>query len=470
MKILFACHGFPPEQRGGVESSSADLALSLAGRGHRVTVVCGSLRRSVDPGRATLVRGELRGADGERVSLLRLSRPDLYFDHWHKSQSAAAASAFREILRQERPDVVHVHHWLRLSRDLVCVAAREQVPAVITLHDAFASCPIVFRVRSDTRQACAAPVGPNPCIACAGRLAPRTPWVSSETAFMMLAERQRDLARELELARVLIAPSQAHARALERDLGRAVNSLVCEVIPPRARASACTARAAAAANAARLRLVSWSHIARHKGVDLLLDAFLAAREALAGRVELELEIHGAPSDAEFATGLRRRSAGLPVRWSGEYAQADLAARVDQAATVFVSASRAHESYGSSVDEAAELGLALLLSDAPVFLERCAQVAEFFKAGDSASLCAQIVRLALDPALVQRAQQAAQAWTKGLPARDALAERHEAVYARALRAGAPAASPAAWFEARLNSQAIEEWDRALSRCTAAELGL
>jgi len=468
VKILFACHGFPPEQGGGVESSAAELALTLAGRGHRVTVVSGSLQRSPDPGRTAILRGELRGAQGERVEVLRLARSDLYFDHWHKSSCAAAAQAFRDVLREQRPDLVHVQHWLRLSRDLVCVAAREKIPAVITLHDSFASCPIVFRVRTDTRLACSAPVGPHPCIGCAGRIAPRTPWVSREAAFLLLAERQRDLERELELARALIAPSQAHARALERDLGRPANSLACEVIAPRARVEA-PPRVVAAGDSTRLVLVSWSHIAPHKGIDLLLEAFLAARESLAGRVELDLQIHGAPADLEYAAEMRRRGAGLPLRWGGEYGPVDLSARIDPAARVFVSATRAHESYGLSVDEAAGLGLALLLPDAPVFLERCGAIAEFFVSGDSASLGAQLVRLALEPARVARAQRAAQDWALRLPGRAELAERHEAVYARALVQGAPAASPPAWFEARLNAQAIEEWDRALSRRSAAELG-
>jgi glycosyltransferase involved in cell wall biosynthesis len=470
VKLLFACHGFPPEQRGGVELAVAELAFSLSGRGHRISVLCASLERSAEPERATLQRSQLQGPDGERIELWRLSRPDLYFDHWHKSLSQAASSAFREVLREVRPDVVHVHHWLRLSRDLVCVAAREGFPTVLTLHDAFASCPIVFRVRSDTRLSCDAPVGPHPCIACAGRIAPRTPWVSNEAAFLLLAERQRDLARELELARVLIAPSLAHARALERDLGRAEGSLAIEVIAPRARLGAPHSAQQPLPEARRLRLVSWSQLARHKGVDVLLDAFLAARSALAGRIELELAIHCATADAAFAAELQRKSEGHPVHWGGGFTPEELRARVDPRAAVFVSATRAHESYGVSVDEAAELGLALLLPDAPVFRERCGPAAVFFRSGDSASLCTEIVRLAEDARLVAHHQDAARQWSMGLATRDELAERHEAAYARALRAGAPQVQAAAWFEARLATQSTLEWDRALSQRSAAELGL
>ena len=470
MKILFATHGFPPQQNGGVELCVQELASSLAGRGHEVSVLSGSLLPSNDHKRAVLLPEEQRGAHGQSLRVMRLARNDLYFDHWHKSHSASAARAFRELLRELAPDVVHVMHWIRLSRDLVTVAAREGIPALITLHDAFVSCPIVFRVRPDTQQACDVPVGPHPCIACAGKLAPRTPWVPQEAAFLMLAERQRDLARELELARALIVPSLSHARGLERTLGRPSGSLACEVIEPRGRQSGLSPRPLRVTDAASLQLVSWSQIARHKGVDVLLEGFLAARAALAGRVELSLEIHGEPADPQFAAQLRERALGAAVRWCGAYHQGELGSRVDPSAAVFVSATRAQESYGSTVDEAAQLGLALLLPDAPVFLERLGRAAHYFASGQAQSLCAQIVRLAHEPELVRDAQIAAREWAVHLPTCELIADRHEAVYERAVETGAPTVPPAAWFEERLANESTAQWDSALSQRTRAELGL
>jgi glycosyltransferase involved in cell wall biosynthesis len=426
---------------------------------------------------AEVAREVFVGEQGERIEVARIARPDLYFDHWHKSLSSAASRAFRDLLRETRPDVVHVHHWLRLSRDLVLVAAREGIPCVVSLHDAWASCPIVFRVRPDTQRACDAPVGPHPCIACAARVPPRTPWIPVESAYLMLAERQRDIGRELDLARARIAPSQAHAHALERTLGRAVNSLAVDVIAPLAGISA--ARVAAQSSSvdavlapapASLRLVSWSQIARLKGTDLLLQAFLGAREELAGEVELELDVHGAAADAQFAAQLRALAGTAPVRWVGAFEARELASVIDPAAQVFVHAARAHESYGLSIDEAARLGLALLLPDAPVFRERCADVALFYAGGNAASLQEQLVRLARDPAQITRARQAATQWAARLASSASIALRHEEVYARAIAAGAPPAPAAGWFDERMSQQATFEWDRALSQSSAEALGL
>ena len=261
MRIALVAHGYPPEQVGGVELATRDLARGLARTGASVLVVAGSLRRA--SAAREVERSE--ASDGE-VRVVRLQRGDLYFDHWHKSLAPGVARAFRTLLREFAPDVVHVQHWLRLSRDLVLAAARERVPAVVTLHDAWTSCPIAFRVRSDTRLPCESPVGPLPCIACAARVPPRTPWVPQEQAFLALAERQRDLRRELELARVISVPTAAHARSLEGFLGLGEGALACEVVPPARNAQLAAAPVRAAFDGARaLQLGAWVQLAPHKG-------------------------------------------------------------------------------------------------------------------------------------------------------------------------------------------------------------
>ncbi|TAJ07895.1 MAG: hypothetical protein EPO68_15980, partial [Planctomycetota bacterium] len=127
MKVLLALHGYPPELVGGTESAVQALAHGLLRRGHEVVVVAGSLQHGPEF-RVSEARDEVAGVGAVRV--LRIHRADLYFDHWHKSASGRAERALREILARERPDLVHVHHWIRLSRGLVATAARAGVPAV----------------------------------------------------------------------------------------------------------------------------------------------------------------------------------------------------------------------------------------------------------------------------------------------------------------------------------------------------
>ena len=181
MKVLLALHGYPPELVGGTESAVQALARGLLQRGHDVCVAAGSVQQS-----SSFRTTRETQADGVRV--VRLHRADLYFDHWQKSFSADVSAAFAALLAEERPDVVHVHHWIRMSRDLVAVAARAGVPAVVTLHDYWATCLVTFRVRPDTQDACDAHLAPSPCLACAALVPPRTPWRSREQQMLALFE------------------------------------------------------------------------------------------------------------------------------------------------------------------------------------------------------------------------------------------------------------------------------------------
>lgn len=161
-------------------------------------------------------------ATGRATRGLSLARTDRSPDHWHKSRSLATEHALAAAVRELRIEVVHVHHWQGLSRSLVLAAARAGVPAVVSLHDAWIACPIGSRVRTVDSAACDATLGAHPCLACAGAAGPRTPWVPMEQEFLLLAERQRDLQRELELARVRWITDAPLAAQLARWLGSPV--------------------------------------------------------------------------------------------------------------------------------------------------------------------------------------------------------------------------------------------------------
>lgn len=468
MKLLFAVHGYPPELTGGTEVSVQALARGLARAGHAVTIVAGSIAPSQRKGEVEVEEALDVAPDGTSLRVLRVRRPDLYFDHWHKSLSPAVARAFRGIVREVRPELVHVHHWIRLSRDLVLCSARERVPAVVTLHDLWTSCLIAFRVRPDTRAFCEAVIGPHPCIACAAQLAPRTPWVKSEGAFMLLGERQRDLGRELDLARALIAPSAAHAQALARFLGRAPEALAVQVIPPLA-IERFEARAPfpSPSEMGRLKLVAFGQLAEHKGTDLLFDAL----RRLPDDVRVELHMLGGSSARRDGTPWSDAAVGLDVRFHGPYVPAELRDHPALDAHAFVSATRAHESYGLVLDEARLLGLPAVLPRAGAFEERAqGGGVVWFESGDAGSLAAALERLARETGLLERLREETLAARASVPREADVIRAHEAVYARAIARGAPDVAAESWFEARLASEALAEWDRALARRSAEDLGL
>ncbi|MEW6072775.1 MAG: glycosyltransferase, partial [Planctomycetota bacterium] len=212
MKVLLAAHGYPPELVGGTESCVQALAHGLAARGVAVVVVAGSLQ--CESGYRTSEAVDRDPASGAAVRVIRIHRADLYFDHWQKSASARVAETFAGILAAERPDLVHVHHWIRLSHDLVATAAGAGIPAVVTLHDLWTTCLLSFRLRSDTQEACEELPAASICLECAGRLPPRTPWQSPGALAALFAARRDGVRRELALARAVLVPSRGHAAAI----------------------------------------------------------------------------------------------------------------------------------------------------------------------------------------------------------------------------------------------------------------
>lgn len=209
MKLALVAHAVALDTQDPIARAVAEEALALLAAGHEVHVLAAHVSR------------EIAG----RVPATELVRTDLRPEHWHKTLSPEVSERWREHLVRERPDVAHVHSWLGLSRDLVLTSARERVPAVVTLHDAWIACPIRTRTLAGG-EACDATVGALPCVPCASRRDP-APWVPLEQAFLTVGERQRDLARELELARVRLVASRELALALPRWLGAA---LECELL------------------------------------------------------------------------------------------------------------------------------------------------------------------------------------------------------------------------------------------------
>jgi glycosyltransferase involved in cell wall biosynthesis len=471
LKVALVAHGYPPELTGGTELSVRALARALRRAGHDVFVVAGSIAPSRTAGVVEVDEQiDSDPASGVSFSVRRLRRPDLYFDHWHKTLSPRVSGTFRRILRSERPDVVHIHHWIRLSRDLVLAAAREKIPAVVTLHDLWTSCPIAFRVRTDTQRACEATVAANPCLPCAARVPPRTPWVPRESSHMWLAERQRDLRREIELARARIVPSESHARALERFLELASGSLNATVIAPmRSERLEPVASLAPPRSLGHVELGAWGHLAPHKGQDVLVDALADPRL----RARARLHLAGGSADSGFGRALRERARGLDVVFHGPFAAGELARHPVARVHAMVNGSRAHESYGLVLDEARELGIPSVVPRAGAFAERAGKPGSgsaTYTPGDSAELASIVASWLDDAAAWPRLRDEARDLARDAVGAGSILEATLAVYERAIAAGAPQVAKEEWFESRMRDSALDEWDKSLSSRTAAELGI
>jgi glycosyltransferase involved in cell wall biosynthesis len=466
MRILLVAHGYPPELEGGTEKSVQGLAHGLARRGHEVSVCAGSMDHA--QGFQKSLAEDVDPESGARIAVHRIHRADLYFDHWQKSASSAVGAAFREILREVKPELVHVNHWIRLTRDLVRIAAEEHVPAVASLHDHWASCLITFRVRPDTKEFCEATLAPSPCLDCAALVPPRTPWVSRENLMLELLQRKGDLVRELELARVLCVPSRAHAENAMRFLGVDPERVQLEVVPHGRNLDFGSREPLAAPGPGRpLVLSSWGHLHPLKGPDLLLEALHRLEDPRAVRLHLA----GGEVDPGFRARLGELSEGLDVEFHGPFVESELAQHPVAAAHFMVSGTRALESWGLVVDEALALGLPMILPRSGAFPERLQEGSGvlFYEPRDPDSLAQVLGRVLAQPDELTRVRGGLPRLEDVVPRQETHLARMLLIYERALAAGPPEVAARDWWQDRLRQQSEAAWDESLSRRDAAELG-
>ncbi|WP_419192478.1 glycosyltransferase [Engelhardtia mirabilis] len=460
--MALVLHGYPPEQVGGTELSVRTLAHNLVAEGLEVVVIAGTLDWS--PGFATTTSID-EGAS-RPITVYKLHRGDLYFDHWQKGREPRVSRAFAEILRSERPDVVHVHHWVRLSNDLVAVAARCGIPAVVTLQDLWSTCLLTFRVRPDTRSFCEAEMAPDPCLDCASVLRPRTPWMSRAQAEARFGERTAFLRRELDLARIRIAACGSHAQTVRQFLG--VSDVEIDLLPPGVDVQlARRAPRALPGEGEPLRIGAWGHLAPLKGADVLIEAL----RLLPNPNAVRLELAGGEVDPAFAAHLRERSEGLDVHFHSAYELAELDRNSVSDVHLMATGTRAHESWGLVLDEALLMGLPSLLPAAGALLDRAQGrgFAALYRQGDPADLARVIGELLADPARIEAMRAA-------IPAPDDCrltgvdhARLTVTLYQRAITAGAPAVEPVDEADEQRAIEFQDAWDEGLKAASAVELG-
>jgi glycosyltransferase involved in cell wall biosynthesis len=464
MKVVLCVHGYPPEMLGGTEISARNLAEGLAAEGHDVLVVAGSWQEP-KPGEVA-IRSETRDVAGAgTLRVERWTRPDLYFDHWHKSKSPRVGEAFRALLQREKPDLVHVLHWMRLTRDLVQIAAQEKTPALISLGDSWVSCPLTFRVKPDTEQGCNEPLSAMTCTRCAAQVPPRTPWVGMEGAFMEFANREQALAQELRLAGACLVPSDALREQQARGLGLE-GALDAHVQAPCGVQDNLVAGEHTTSDASRpLRLGAWGQLSPLKGTDLLFQA-IAMLEV---PEFVHLELAGGEIRPGYVESLRNDYPSVSATYHGAYDVAQLAGHPVTAVRAMVSASRAPESFGVVLEESRALGLPSLLPDLGAFRERGGESrgALLFESGSAQSLGAAIQRLIDEEGLLAKLRNALSPAIR----QEDVVRQHLVHYGRVI-AGGPASTvqPHEWYTDRMALFAEEEWDRSLAAASHEDLGL
>ncbi len=440
LDVLHVIHQFPPESRGGSESYAFDLAQRQRARGQRVEVLSGSKHWRAK------VEVERDVVDGLVVH--RLHRNDLYFDHHAKMWHPEVEQRFGAMLREWRPAVVHVHHWVRLTCNLVQICAQHGVPAVVTLHDYYTSCPRAFRRRPGD-EACRRVLSAASC----GDCVPRHGY-----------EPQAEIDAGIELYADHYRAELAHASAVLVAVGSTADLLAQTTGAPRERYTvlplgylprfAGKPPIAPPAPGAPLRFAFWGGIGRHKGVDVLLRAFRRLHAARAGRAELH--VLGGFESPEFERELRALAEGLPVTFHGPFEPAQLHAAAPH---VGVFPSTCIETFGLVLDECFELGLPCVTSDLGALPERARTAGIATRAGDDGDLAAAMQRFVDEPALWSAFRARRPAASPDLAAH---AEALHAIYERARTVPRPAPFAPAVPPERRVAFLMQQRESALSR--------
>ena len=381
MKILQIVHGFPPEAIAGTESYCESLCRCLLQGGHACFVLAGSGRCAPEATLATVDQ------DGLLVS--RYLKVEGQPRGWTDEYDPDAEGLMRRLLALVNPDVVHLHHWLHLTNNLVAICTDLSIPVVVTLHDVWTSCPKIHRIRWDGAF-CAEPPATAPCLTCADR----GPWPGDQEIASALALRREMMETELALADAIIVPSEAHRAFLLTLLDLPQERLV---VLPHGSIPAVTGkdgkRGQSAFPSRPLQIGHWGYLTYPKGTHLILEAVQRLRDPSAVQVHLV----GTTIEQEYEQQLRELARDIPVQFHGAYRPADLQT-FDFDLAVF--ASIASESYSFALDEALRLGLPVLVSDRGALPERIGSAGLTFRAGDAGDLARRLQEILDAPEVLE----------------------------------------------------------------------
>ncbi|MFT7619315.1 MAG: glycosyltransferase involved in cell wall biosynthesis [Planctomycetota bacterium] len=383
--IVHITHQLPPETHGGVESHALALAQAQKKRGHQVVIIAGSLIPWESVG------GEAEVLDG--IDVFRVHRQDLFFDAWDRMYCPQMADLIVAKLQELKPDVVHMHHWIRLSQDLGRRITDAGMKLVLTLHDLATSCPRGFRMRPD-EDSCFEELNTANCLHCA----PRWPWMSDEETSIALELFAKSSRSELAGAHAVVCATESVKSIVLDGLNAEALADRFHVLPFGHEPIFGELASQEVKSDDVFRFAFWGSIAQRKGVELLVDAFAElANNRPDDGVKIELHIFGVCDLPERETALREAAKGLNVIFHGRFEHNQIAAANINAA---VFPSRCIETYGLVLDEAFELGIPVVVPDLGALKERSGAAGRLFTPNDVGSLACALGALVDDPALYE----------------------------------------------------------------------
>jgi glycosyltransferase involved in cell wall biosynthesis len=132
--ILYCSNVYPPNFIGGAELIAAYHAKTLQQMGHKPVVFTGT-SESTAP-RYHMTKDIFDGVTTHRIRLTVEDFDSRGVSFFHPEVDRE----FERIVRQYRPDIVHMHNMIGLSLGIIPIAKRFDIPTVLTLHDFWGFC------------------------------------------------------------------------------------------------------------------------------------------------------------------------------------------------------------------------------------------------------------------------------------------------------------------------------------------
>ena len=412
MRVLMLAQFYAPVV-GGEERMVEDLARGLHARGHDVAVA--TLRSDGLPD-----TDEQDGVRIHRLPGLAARLPLLFSDtgrrHAPPAPDPETVRALAQVVRTERPDVVHGHNWL--AHAYLPLRSRTPAAYVLSLHDYSLLCATKRLVRLG--EPCSGP-GVEKCLRCAS--AQYGPVVGPPTAALtrVMGQAQR------RAADLLLPVSDAVAQACRLPGGRTPWEVIPNFVPDDLMASADPSDPALGALPDGEFLLFAGDVVADKGVGVLLDAHAQLPDApplvLAGRPADP--ILAAPRDGVVQLGPLSRAA-LLAAW--------------QRCTVAVAPSLTPETFGLVALEAMAAGRPVVVARSGGLPGVVGDAGVVVPPGDVVALKDALAALLADPGR-RAALGATAAECAGTFAASRVIPRVEAAYERA-RAGGRRHEPVA----------------------------
>ena len=375
MKIIYLIHQFYPEFYTGTEKFILNLASMMQKAGNKVKVVTYSFYEDsfYDQARGAIL---WKNFVYQGLPVLALKHKQIPLELNHTLGGTGLSEMARDLIRREKPDIVHVGHPMRVSALVYAMAALRK-PYIITLTDFFLACPKVILVTSG-KTLCNGPEEGKAC----RHLCP-------ELKVDYVTKRLQDAKELLSHAKLVVAPSRFLAEVFRREFP----GLEVKVINHGLNFSRLTKNEKSYTNHAPVIFCYAGSLNPHKGIHILIEAFrkISCSNAL-------LKIYGSGPYAKELMAMARGDGR--IEFCGVYSE-QKTGEILSAVDVVVVPSLWYENYPLVLHEALACNVPVVATDVGGMAEKIQNGMNgfVFRLGDAQHLQAVLQKIVDDPTVL-----------------------------------------------------------------------